>query len=149
MSISSRSSNVLPVEIVTFTLTDAMSERNVVGRVYGNGVSSRIRTTVVIRARDGIRASVVDGYSVIGDVVAPRIRVRACGRESDVVALTEAAVAGDVHGGERVDCYGDVCDSGTTFGVGGCDSIDAALGSSYARTGTPIAPKIGNAAVDR
>jgi len=147
MRVRARCGKVLSVEVVALALTHAMCERDVVGRVHGNRLRGGIRTAVSIRSRDSIGAGIVHRDGRIGTAVAPRIRVCARGRQRGGVTLTETTVTGDVHVGQRVDCYSDIRGGGAALDIGRQNSIDAALRNGYARTGNPVAPDVGNTAV--
>jgi len=149
VGVSTRRGEVLPMEVIAFSLTNAVRERDVVGRVDRDRFRGGVRTTVGIRARDGIGSCHIDSNCIHGAAVAPRIRARACGRQCGVFVLTEAVVAGDAYGGQGVDCNRDVCCVGTTFGVRGSHSIYPALPNINAVARAAVAPNIADSSIGR
>ena len=149
MRVSARRSNVLSVEIVAFALADTMRERDVVGRVDGNGLCGGVAAAVGIRSRDGVGVRTADSCRRADGGVAPRVGACTRSREHEAVTLTETAAARDTHIRQWVHRDGHIRCGGTPFRVGGCNSIYTALAHADAVACAGVVPEVGDAAGGR
>ena len=147
MRVSAHSCNVLSVEIVAFTLTDAMRQRDIVCRVHQDRLRGGLAAAVGICACNGVGARIANRYRSIGGSIAPHVRACTCSRKRHVVSLTETTVASNIDIGQRINSNRNIRRIRTAFRVGGGYGIDTALAHGDAAVRTGIAPNVGGAAV--
>ena len=85
----------MSVEVITITLTDAMGNRNIVGRICRDGFGGRVRTIVGIRANQRVSAGIGNRDSGIATAVAPCVIACTISRQNNAVTLTETVVTAD------------------------------------------------------